>query len=388
MNYYTSDLHLMDERILALCKRPFKTVDEMNEYIISSINDRVSKDDTLYILGDVAPYDKNVVDLLRQIKGKLVLIIGNHDRGQLKHGTFRRCFSEIHESLMLKDGEYDLFLSHFPYAEWDGFYKGRYHFYGHVHNKLDGGAALMALLPQAVNVGMDINEFMPKTAEEFIRERLANYRIPEDLEAFITSITHPMVDDRAGKKLIPSRVVKIYAGMAPEYEVIRTNAPDEDIETQMALINYMEEYGYSIDNPYDYLERKGYFVIVLGSHDDFWDKELNEDGSFDYYDVDEVTHLFAYENMYLEKLTKYMKDNNVENKEQIDRLDIAYKNGIIDNAETLIGLFVSNCCNDIFERLKILIIANNGGDENLKKLALDAKQLLISNGYGTEGGNN
>lgn len=117
MNYYTSDLHLNSEAVLLSSKRPFKSVEEMNETIIKNINDRVREEDILYILGDVATPD-NVVSLLRKIKCQKILIVGNWDKRQLSHRTFCNCFKEIHTELLVNDGEYDLFLGHYPHAEW------------------------------------------------------------------------------------------------------------------------------------------------------------------------------------------------------------------------------------------------------------------------------
>lgn len=193
MNYYSSDLHLNSEAVLLSSKRPFKSVEEMNEIIIKNINDRVREEDVLHILGDVATPD-NVVPLLRKIKCQKILIVGNWDKRQLPHRTFCNCFKEIHTELLIKDGEYNLFLGHFPHAEWDGFYKGRYHFYGHVHNKKDGGAALIDLFPTAINVGVDVNDFMPKTAKELIERRKETYKIPENMDDFLQKVLHPEID--------------------------------------------------------------------------------------------------------------------------------------------------------------------------------------------------
>lgn len=201
MNYYTSDLHFSYDKILALADRPFASVEEMNEKILENINSKVNPEDTLYILGDVSAGSEYVVPLLKRINCKLVLIIGNHDKQQLAYGSFRRCFESIHDSLMIKDGAYDLFLSHYPHAEWDGFYKGRFHFYGHVHTGDGGGSALMNFLPTAINVGVDVHDFMPKTAEELIKERLSSYEIPKMTLDVINSIIFPKVDDRAKKQL-------------------------------------------------------------------------------------------------------------------------------------------------------------------------------------------
>lgn len=193
MNLFTGCLHFNAEEVISSSNRPFANVSEMNQTLIDNINSRATSSDTLYICGDVATPD-NVVPILRQIECQKILICGNWDVMQLRHRTFRHCFEEIHSNLLMTDGEYDLFLSHYPHAEWDGFYKGRYHLYSHVHAKTDGGAALVDLLPTAINVGVDANGFMPKTAKELIENRKATYKIPENMDDFLQKVLCPEID--------------------------------------------------------------------------------------------------------------------------------------------------------------------------------------------------
>ena len=87
----------------------------------------------------------------------------------------------------MKDGEYNLFLSHFPMIEWDGFYKNRYLFYGHVHYNDRVTNTIMKLLPNAINVGVDVNDFMPKTAEELIKERIWQPPTREEMEILLSA---------------------------------------------------------------------------------------------------------------------------------------------------------------------------------------------------------
>lgn len=52
MNYWwMSDYHFSHFNIIAYCKRPFKTAEEMNETIIKRHNERVKPDDTVFFLG-------------------------------------------------------------------------------------------------------------------------------------------------------------------------------------------------------------------------------------------------------------------------------------------------------------------------------------------------
>ena len=178
MNFYISDLHLSHGGMAFL--RGFKDVESMNDVIVDSINSVCRKRDTLYVLGDVADgYNcPNVVPWLKKIKPRMVLVVGNHDgserSGELSFRQFRECFSSIKEHARVRDGIYCIYLSHYPHAEWDGMFKGWWHFYGHVHNADYGGAAIENIVPTAVNVGWDVLG-KPMTAENLVQNRIETY---------------------------------------------------------------------------------------------------------------------------------------------------------------------------------------------------------------------
>ncbi len=210
MNFYTSDLHVGYEDVIGLCNRPWTNVEEMNKGIVENFNSVLGKDDVLIIAGDVACYGYNPVKVLKEIKGKKVLIVGNHDKALLKHKSFRDCFVDIRENEILKDGNYKIFISHYPMAEWDGYYKGIYQFYAHTHNSDNVATALMQFLPTAINVGVDVNNFMPRTAAELIEGRIKNYKVPDiSISELLNLTTFAKVDDRNGsRKLNVSQFIK------------------------------------------------------------------------------------------------------------------------------------------------------------------------------------
>ena len=50
--FFTSDTHFNHTNILRYCNRPFKTVGQMNETIITNWNNVVGPDDVIFHLGD------------------------------------------------------------------------------------------------------------------------------------------------------------------------------------------------------------------------------------------------------------------------------------------------------------------------------------------------
>lgn len=61
----------------------------------------------------------------------------------------------------------------------------------------------MQYVPTAINVGVDVNDFRPKTAEGLIKDRKKNYRVPKwNREYLISKVVNPDVDSsRADKHL-------------------------------------------------------------------------------------------------------------------------------------------------------------------------------------------
>lgn len=78
--WFSADLHLGHANIINYCNRPFGSVDEMNEAIITRWNERVSPHDTAWLLGDVALGDRSkTLPLLARLNGRKYLVAGNHD---------------------------------------------------------------------------------------------------------------------------------------------------------------------------------------------------------------------------------------------------------------------------------------------------------------------
>ena len=81
MIYFTSDTHFGHHNIIKYCDRPFDNVHTMDQVIIDNINNVVSVDDTLYILGDFCfKGGKPEQYLSRIVCQDIHLVLGNHDR--------------------------------------------------------------------------------------------------------------------------------------------------------------------------------------------------------------------------------------------------------------------------------------------------------------------
>lgn len=77
-------------------------------------------------------------------------------------------FMSVEKMMHVSDNKRQICLCHFPIAEWNGFYKGHWHVYGHIHNRKDGAYQYMKQFDKALNAGADINQYMPVTFDELI----------------------------------------------------------------------------------------------------------------------------------------------------------------------------------------------------------------------------
>ena len=177
-NLYIADLHFNHANSIRFDSRPFSSVEEMNETILTNWNSAVKGDDTVYILGDMFWGRKDVcMDALRQMKGSKVLIRGNHDH--LKTEAFCSAFEEIASYKEITDGAEHLVLCHYPIPCFNRHYYGWIHLYGHVH--MSEEAVLMEETRQRLeealrkpcrmyNIGamLPYMNYTPRTLEEIL----------------------------------------------------------------------------------------------------------------------------------------------------------------------------------------------------------------------------
>ena len=175
-NFYIADTHFGHENIMRLCKRPYRSVDEMDETYIQNWNSVVTDNDTVYIVGDFCFRNaKKPEYYLERLNGHKVLILGNHDKNikqNLVKGRYPG-FDKVVPYLEIKDelnGELvDVVLSHYPMVEWNGYFRSSILLYGHIHNNVDNRAyQIMQDIPNAFNVGVDVLYATPRTLKEVV----------------------------------------------------------------------------------------------------------------------------------------------------------------------------------------------------------------------------
>lgn len=172
MIYFTADLHLGHERIIKMTNRPFESVEKMDEALISKWNAKVKGNDTVYIIGDLIYKSQTPEKYLKQLNGRKILIRGNHDEGWLSLIDADQYFSSVTSLLEVSLFDRMVTLCHYPMLEWrnsrkDGKKLG-YLIHGHIHNRVEVKYDVLFSAPNALNAGVDINNFEPVTFEELI----------------------------------------------------------------------------------------------------------------------------------------------------------------------------------------------------------------------------
>lgn len=179
MIFFISDTHFGHKNIIKHCSRPYETVEAMDEGFIEKWNRKVGKLDTVYIIGDFVWNKSKVPYYAERLKGKKILIAGNHDETWTRkkgHPNFS-CFEEVADYKFERANNHSLTLCHYPMVEWrnsrkeDAPYIG-YMIHGHIHNNYSDEYRYMLRHHNALNAGADVNNFEPVTFEEMIENNL------------------------------------------------------------------------------------------------------------------------------------------------------------------------------------------------------------------------
>lgn len=149
--FFTADTHFDHERILVHARRPFSSVDEMNQALIEKWNGVVGSRDLVYIVGDFAWTRHGYFQ--SALNGRKILIRGDHDKMNQK---YLANFSEVYDLKRLSIENHPVFLCHWPMRSWPGSARGSWHFYGHSH-----GTSSEYEDTWSCDVGVDVWNYQP-----------------------------------------------------------------------------------------------------------------------------------------------------------------------------------------------------------------------------------
>lgn len=146
MRRYIADLHFDHESMnTRMDHRGFPSVEEMNEYMIRQWNGTVKRNDEVVILGDFiwSGDPRRAKELLLRLKGKKIMILGNHDRAIRNKEFDRTLFRDIVDYKEMSDNGRRVILCHYPILYYNHQYHTKdgnpktYMLCGHIHDTLD-----------------------------------------------------------------------------------------------------------------------------------------------------------------------------------------------------------------------------------------------------------
>lgn len=160
--YFTSDTHFWHKNILNFESRPYDSIEEMTNDMIDKWNSQVNSEDIVYHLGDLCLGNyEQTVDVLKKLKGKIILIKGNHDFSKhYKKINKLGLLHEYHEvGITLNYNKQQMWLTHYPLEI--GLRPRKWSIHGHIHDN-------ESTWDNQINVGVDGPHFKHKPFGELI----------------------------------------------------------------------------------------------------------------------------------------------------------------------------------------------------------------------------
>ena len=227
MIFYISDLHFGHQNAIRFDKRPFASVEEMDQTIIQNWNNTVKPEDTVYILGDMVwAKAKGWPGYLRQLNGHKILIKGNHDPNGFDKETMA-LLDGVYDYLEITDEGRHVVLSHYPIPMHKSAYNPNvYMLYGHVHTTREyhfiqelrkeiRDTALEAahhnrgqwynvgcMLPHINYTPRTLNEILAADTEEENHRELKEYVSKDSVDAIASMLQSGTVDPETAAQML------------------------------------------------------------------------------------------------------------------------------------------------------------------------------------------
>ena len=126
--FFISDTHFGDDRF-NLFYRPFKTVQEQEDYLVEKWNSVVGPDDEVYHIGDFATTDEGL-EVIKRLNGKIHLIMGNYDDPRPRE-KLESLFVSVKENCAVElNNGVRIYMNHYPTKAVDFMFN----IVGHIHS--------------------------------------------------------------------------------------------------------------------------------------------------------------------------------------------------------------------------------------------------------------
>lgn len=164
--WFTGDHHFGHKNVIEYSNRPFKTTEEMDEYMISKWNESISRDDEVYHLGDIGLCSPGrLKEILGRLNGSIFLIRGNHEKSAEACKSRFEWIKDYFELTVHDEEAYNnkrlIVLFHYSMRLWNASHYGSWHLYGHSHGQLTDDSNSLSF-----DVGVDVHNFKPFSYNE------------------------------------------------------------------------------------------------------------------------------------------------------------------------------------------------------------------------------
>lgn len=167
MIYFTADQHFGHKNIITHCERPFENAFQMDKTIIENWNDIITKEDTVYILGDFSLHSKPEFvyeNYIQKLKGNIVFVYEKYTHDKWLDKAYKSKELKINIATAIHMVNYEnlkIFCTHCPLYTWPAEYYGSIHLHGHSHGNSGNKK-------NRYDVGVDVNNFKPLSVVEII----------------------------------------------------------------------------------------------------------------------------------------------------------------------------------------------------------------------------
>lgn len=151
--WFTSDTHFGHKNIINFEKtfRPFDTLEEMHEALITRWNSVVKPQDLIYHLGDFAFGTENI-KIAEKLNGRKRLVMGNHDDYRISN--YAQYFERIYGAKYWER----CILTHIPIYEGSLQHRWYLNVHGHTHSRVIPN-------PHYFNVSVELHDLTPVHAD-------------------------------------------------------------------------------------------------------------------------------------------------------------------------------------------------------------------------------
>jgi calcineurin-like phosphoesterase family protein len=176
--YYVGDLHLGHAGIIKFLDnkgnriRPFESIEEHDETLISNFNALVKPADRVYFLGDLV-INRKCLPMLARFNGRKKLIKGNHDI--FKMADYLPYFEDIQAYRIYP--KQSIIMSHIPVHPGNLEYRFKWNVHGHLHSNVVTKRSWLYRMvpdPRYINLCPEHTSFKPvnfDTILEMIKQR-------------------------------------------------------------------------------------------------------------------------------------------------------------------------------------------------------------------------